>query len=129
MERYDYEAAVKSDLADFIKECVSNKGWNADEAERNRDELRDDAFVADGVTGNGSGSYTFSTWTAEENVCHNLGLVDEVISEFGEPSEDKRTDAEYWDVSIRCLMLGRVFDAVLGEVLAEMRETENAEEE
>ena len=76
------------------------------------------AFIADAVTGNGSGSYTFNTWQAEENVCHNTDLIAEVQAEFGEL---KNTSAEALDVSIRCWMLGQVFDEVLQEVCDEMR--------
>lgn len=120
MERYDYEQAVREDLAEYIRDRAEAQGWDADELRRERDSLYDDAFVADSVTGNGSGSYTFSTWQAEENICHNSDLMQEVVEEFGAPDSDKMYNAEFWDVSIRCLMLGCVFDDVLKEVLSEM---------
>ena len=120
MEKYYYEQAVREDLAEYIRDRVKTEGWDADELRFEHDSLYDDAFIADSVTGNGSGSYTFSTWTAEENICHNSDLIQEVVEEFGEPNADKLYSAEYWDVSIRCLMLGRVFDDVFEEVLSEM---------
>ena len=120
MERYDYERAVREDLAEYIRDRAETNGWSADDLEKNRDTLYDDAFISDSVTGNGSGSYTFSTWAAEENICHNIDLIQEVIEEFGEPNTDKIYNAEYWDVSIRCLMLGRVFYDVFEEVLSGM---------
>lgn len=120
MERYDYEQAVREDLAEYIRDRAETHDWDADELRRERDSLYDDAFIADSVTGNGSGSYTFSTWKAEECLCHNIDLIQEVIEEFGAPNTRKRYNAEYWDVSIRCLMLGRVFDDVFEEVLSGM---------
>lgn len=120
MERYDYEQAVRKDLAEYIRDRARTNGWSADDLEKNRDTLYDDAFVSDSVTGNASGSYTFSTWQAEENICHNSDLIQEVIEEFGAPNADRLYSAEYWDVSIRCLMLGRVFDDVFEEVLSGM---------
>lgn len=120
MERYDYERAVREDLAEYIRDRAETNGWSADDLEENRDTLYDDAFVSDSVTGNASGSYTFSTWQAEENICHNSDLIQEVVEEFGEPNTDRLYSAEYWDVSIRCLMLGRVFDDVFEEVLSGM---------
>ena len=120
MERYDYERAVREDLAEYIRDRAETNGWSADDLKENRDALYDDAFVSDSVTGNASGSYTFSTWKAEENICHNSDLIQEVVEELGEPNTDKIHNAEYWDVSIRCLMLGRVFDDVFEEVISEM---------
>ena len=38
-------------------------------------DLKDDLFVTDDVTGNGSGSYTFNTRTAEENLIGNWDLL------------------------------------------------------
>lgn len=120
MEKYDYEQAVRKDLAEYIRDRAETHDWGVDDLEKNRDALYDDAFVSDSVTGNASGSYTFCSWTAEENICHNSDLIQEVVEEFGEPNADRLYSAEYWDVSIRCLMLGRVFDDVFEEVLSEM---------
>lgn len=119
MERYDYEYAVMRDLKDFLHERIDYAGWKSNEIRAHRDKLYDDAFVDDSVTGNGSGSYTFSTWQAEENLCHNFDLIEEMEEEFGELSKNKRYDAETLDVSIRCMVLGRVFDDVLEDVVLE----------
>ena len=65
MEKYDYMESLKEDIKDYIKENMEYlEGKDADE-------LYDDFFVEDAITGNASGSYTFSTWKAEENICHN----------------------------------------------------------
>lgn len=41
------------------------------------EELNDALWTDDTVTGNGSGSYTFSKWHAEENLARNWDLLEE----------------------------------------------------
>ena len=127
MERYDYEDAVREDLKEFLHDRIDYAGWKSNEIRAHRDELYDDAFVDDSVTGNGSGSYTFNSWQAEENLCHNSDLIEEMEDEFGELPKDKRYDAETLDVSIRCMMLGRVFEDVLEDVVLEYEAKEDVE--
>lgn len=64
MERYDYMAAVCEDVRAYIEseEITVNEENREEVAERLNDEL----WTNDGVTGNGCGSYTFSTWQAED---------------------------------------------------------------
>lgn len=81
MERYDYLEAVKEDVKNYIEENgITVNSENRDEIE---EQLNDDLFCNDSVTGNGSGSYTFNTWRAEEYLCHNLDLLAEACEEFG----------------------------------------------
>lgn len=127
MERYDYEDAVRSDLRTFLHERIDYAGWKSDEIRAHRDELYDDAFIDDSVTGNASGSYTYNTWQAEEYLCHNFDLIEEMEEEFGEVSNDKRYNPETLDVCIRCMMLGRVFENVLEEVVLEYEAKEDSE--
>ena len=110
MERYDYQEAVKDDIRDYLK----NKGVGyVDPDGDERQELEDAMFVADSVTGNASGSYTFSAWTAEENLCHNLDLLKEALESFGD--EFEFTSPESSDVTIRCYLLNQCFTEVLEE--------------
>lgn len=81
MEKYDYLSAVEEDVKNYIEcEVDFNDFEDLDELQ---DYLDDTLWTDDSVTGNGSGSYTFSTWLAEENLCHNLDLLDEAINELG----------------------------------------------
>jgi len=122
MERYDYQEAVKNDIREYLEDRgVGYVDPNGDE----RQELEDEMFIADSVTGNGSGSYTFNTWTAEENLCHNTELLKEAIENFG--GEFK--DAESNDVLIRCSLLNQCFTEVLEEWNEEHPEEEEDEEE
>ena len=109
-EKYDYKKAIKNDIREYLEN--ENYGFIT---QKMRDELYDELFNADSVTGNASGSYTFSTWKAESYLCHNVDLIEEVINEFGyEPSHELK-GAEWWDVSIRCLLVGRLLDEVIDE--------------
>lgn len=81
MERYDYFAAVKEDVLNYINENnIVVTSENRDEVEQ---DLNDTLFTCDSVTGNASGSYTFNAWTAEEYLCHNWDLLGEALTELG----------------------------------------------
>ena len=101
MERYDYYQAVKDDIKQYIEDHdVKVTTSNREDLEQ---ELYDEMFISDSVTGNASGSYTFNTWQAEENLCHNLDLLSEALTEFGCNGADAlERGAEYCDVTIRC---------------------------
>lgn len=114
MEKYDYFAAVCEDIRDYIKsEEITVNSENREEIEQ---QLYDDLFVNDSVTGNGSGSYTFNTWKAEEYLCHNLDLLGEALSEFGSDPATIMESPEGCDVTIRCYLLGQCISQVLDEI-------------
>lgn len=79
--------------------------------------LNEVLFTEDSVTGNASGSYTFDTWDAEENICHNLDLLGEALEAFGcSPAYLIENGAEAADVTIRCYLLGGCIDEALDEI-------------
>ena len=123
MEKYNYFEAVREDVKQYIEDNeVKVTTSNRDEV---YDKLYEEMFCDDSVTGNASGSYTFSTWKAEENLCHNLDLLGEALAEFGcDPNYMTEKGAEACDVTIRCYLLGEV----LSEVLDELEEDEDEEE-
>lgn len=105
--KYNYFESIKEDIKEYLK--------NTDE--RDFDVLYDDMFVDDSITGNASGSYTFSTWQAEENLAHNLDLLKEALEEFcGNYGEALEKGAEYCDVTIRCYLLWQALQEVLEEI-------------
>lgn len=126
-EKYDYEAAVKSDIRDYLKEHDVEGRIDEDL----RQKLEDDMFVCDSVTGNASGSYTFNTWRAEENLSHNWDLIGECAEHyFGIEDTSLSKGAEYWDSSIRCYLLNRCLAEVVDEWNAEYdADSENDDEE
>ena len=115
MKKYNYFEAVKDDVKQYIED--NDIVINAENRDEIEDQLNDDLFTCDSVTGNGSGSYTFSTWQAEENLCHNLDLLGEALQEFGcGPEYMMEKGAEACDVTIRCYLLGQAISEVLDEL-------------
>ena len=123
MERYDYYEMVKEDIRNCIKE-----NYEVEEIkDLEFDDLYDDLFIEDSITGNASGSYTFSTWKAEENLCHNMELLGEALNEFGCDGSYLEKGAEACDVTIRCYVLGQVLEDVIYDLQQEL-ENESEEE-
>lgn len=118
---YDYEKAVAADVKDWISDHEFDLSKDKDTLEREiYDLIKDD----DEVTGNASGSYTFSDWQAQENLCHNVDLALKAIAEFGYDS-DSLSDlgAEGIDVLIRCYLLSDAIRDCLSETM--LTEDEN----
>lgn len=121
MKTYNYEEAVKNDVRTWIEDNVKFSEWKGDR-EGLEEYLNDELFVDDSVTGNGSGSYTFNAWEAEENICHNMELLGEACKEFGnDAGQILKKGAEVCDVTIRCYLLGSAIAAVLDELEEEGR--------
>lgn len=109
---YDYEKAVFDDVRDYLLEEMERlvSKTNADEIEDIRDDANDEMWTADSVTGNGSGSYTFSRIMAELFLIGNSDLYEEALEEF-----DGKFDAEpeKRDITIRCYLLPSAIDKAL----------------
>lgn len=103
--KYDYVRVMKEDVKNYLEE--NNMELN----ESTYNDIYDEMFVADEITGNASGSYTFSTYQAEENICHNMDLLKEACEEFC--CEPKLDNAEWCDVTIRCYLLGQVLSEMM----------------
>lgn len=96
-----YFDEVKNDIETYIEDNDINL------SEVNFDDLQDDLWMTDSVTGNASGSYTFNRWKAEENVKDNLDEVVEILNDFGYEAEFLGNciidgDWEKLDVIARC---------------------------
>ena len=111
---YDYREAVKEDVLQYIKDEINFEDF--DTLEELEEKLNEELWTEDSVTGNASGSYTFSTYEAEENICHNLDLLEEALTEFGSEENPISKGAEWCDVTIRCYLLGECIAAALEEV-------------
>lgn len=128
MKKYDYREAVKNDVMEYIKNEIDFSEF--DTLEELEEKLNDELWTVDSVTGNASGSYTFSTYEAEENICHNLDLLGEALVEFGSGADYLITNgAEAADVTIRCYLLGECITAALEELENEFNEAHEDEEE
>lgn len=128
---YDYKEHVKDDCIDAIREWLDYhkddvKGMSRDDL---REKLYDALFIDDSVTGNASGSYTFSSYDAEQNLCGNWDLLGEAMREFGCEVDAIEKGAEWADVTIRCYLLGECLDEAMDEIDDEIDEAIEEEDE
>lgn len=82
--------------------------------------LNETLWVDDSVTGNASGSYTFSREEAKYNILANMGEVHEALTEFCyDPAEVGKMfleeDFEKIDVITRCYFLSQAIREVIKE--------------
>lgn len=125
---YDYREAVKDDVLEYINNEINFEDF--DTLEELEEHLNEVLFTEDSVTGNASGSYMFSTYEAEENICHNMDLLQEALSEFGDTEALVMDfDAEKADVTIRCYLLGECIAAALEEIKDDFNEAHEGEED
>lgn len=127
---YDYRNAVLKDVKEYINNEIELTEWKGDR-EGLEEKLNDDLWTDDSVTGNGSGSYTCNTYEAEENICHNLDLLEEALDELGRDHGYLIDNgAEAADVTIRCYLLSGAISEALDELESEgaFDEDEEAEE-
>lgn len=108
--KYNYLEAVTSDVLDYIKTEIDLSEWKGN-TEGLAEHLNDELWCCDSVTGNASGSYTFSTWKAEECLLHNWGELAEALDEFGcGDTNPLKKGAEWCDVTLRCYYLARAIE-------------------
>lgn len=118
MERYNYEQAMHDDIMQYINEHYTKEEQREKMEDRElwEEELHNDLWVCDSVTGNASGSYTFNTWKAEEYIAHNLDLLAEAMREFCCDCNALEEGAEWCDVAIRCYVLSTAIGGCLNEL-------------
>ena len=120
---YNYRETVRDDVIEQVKDGYKENSlriYKEEGREALEEYLNDELWVDDQVTGNASGSYTFNTWEAEENLCHNMSLLEEACDEFGQDvGEAVKRGAEYCDVTIRCYLLGGAISEAIDELEAE----------
>lgn len=86
---------AKDAIDDYGNTCDT---WN---------EMFDELFIDDSVTGNGSGSYTMSTYQAKENTAELIWDDDaiKVFKDYGYDGIPTERGPEAVDVMARCLAL------------------------
>jgi hypothetical protein len=119
MTKYNYLETIKADVMDYIENEVNLTDYEYKEDLEQF--LNDELFAEDSVTGNGSGSYTFCRQTAKEYVTGNMEECIEALKEFCVEAETVAEkflseDWEYFDVTIRCYLLGQAISEVLEEI-------------
>ena len=123
---YDYREVVKDDVLEYINNEINFEDF--DTLEDLEEYLNDELWTVDSVTGNASGSYTFSTYEAEENLAHNWDLLAEALEEFGNEENPISKGAEWCDVTIRCYLLCECIAAALEEIEDDFNEAHEGEE-
>ena len=126
MKDYNYLEAMEEDVLRYIRDEIDLSEF--DSLEELEGYLKDTLWTADSVTGNGSGSYTFNSYQAEENICHNLDLLAEALEEFGGGCDILKDGAEAADVTIRCYLLEQAIAEALEEIEDDFDEAHPAEE-
>lgn len=113
---YDYREAMTEDVKEWIKENIDLTEWTEDR-EGLEQQLNDDLWTEDSITGNASGSYYCNSYNAEESIAHNWDLLNEALDEFGQNNINViEKGAEWADVTIRCYLLRFVISDVLDEM-------------
>lgn len=113
---YNYIEAMKEDIRNYINNDLEEE--LADDLDDAEEQLYDLLWIEDGVTGNGSGSYTFNRAEAREYVTDNMDILEEALREFCVAADTIASrfcadDWEYFDVTIRCYLLGTAISEVL----------------
>ena len=118
MERYNYMESITADVLEYIRTTYTEEEIKEKLEDRDawEEELNNDLWAFDPVTGNASGSYTFNSWRAEEYIAHNLDLLAEAMAEFGDDSNALKNGAEWCDVTIRCYLLGSAISEALDSI-------------
>lgn len=123
---YNYHEAVLNDVREWIEENypIVPFGKSITPIFESREDaiehLNDTLWIEDSVTGNASGSYTFSRFSARENVLSDLDAVKEAFEEFGEKSRFAdlffSEDWESMDVITRCYCLYCAVETAINEL-------------
>ena len=120
---YDYLEAEKNDVLDYIEENIDFSSF--EDIEELEEELNEELWSVDSVTGNASGSYTFNRCLAEEYIAHNLDLLGEALEAFGCDGSFIKKGAEWCDVTIRCYLLSSAISEALKEIEDDFNKTKS----
>lgn len=124
---YDYRKEMENDIKQYLED--NEYKYNFEDYDSSDDfaqELYDNLWCEDSITGNASGSYTFSNNDAEDYVKDNLDLLKEAVEGFCCKDEfcDRffNSDFEWMDVAIRCYLLGEMCTTVAEELFEEFED-------
>lgn len=116
---------------DYKREVTNDAIWAIEQGDydycKDVCQAIDEMWTDDSITGNGSGSYTFNTWKAQQNVEELIWdesfiwELDAICQDLGELVKQ---GAETVDVTARCLALSYAID----EIIEAWEEHNNKEE-
>ena len=130
-----YEQQVYEDVKNYILD--NYKPDELKEKMQNIDaffeELNDELWIDDDVTGNGSGEYTGDKWSyAADNVKCDIETVCIALREFcvdGETIAKHFIDGDWNYFDVRCYCLGSAICEALDDVKCDLEELKDEEEE
>ena len=124
---YDYRKAMLEDIKEYIREeyTLEELKIKLEEREALEEELNDQLWYTDSVTGNASGSYTFDRLLAREYVTGNTDILQEAIYDYGMDyklitEKFLHDEWEYFDITIRCYLLSAMIYEVLNDLEEEL---------
>ena len=118
---YNYKEQIRADVKEWIEDNKEQiEGLDRHDA---FEVVYDSCWVDDSVTGNASGSYTFSRWEARQNFFNDEDseeYIDQMIEDGFTCRESvgravQESQWELLDVSIRCWLLCDAVSDVLDE--------------
>ena len=119
---YNYKEQIRADVREWIEDNKEQiEGLDRHDA---YDVIYDSCWVSDSVTGNASGSYTFSRWEARQNFFNDEDseeYIDQMIEDGFTCRESvgravQESQWELLDVSIRCWLLCDAVTDVVDEI-------------
>lgn len=129
MNYNDYYNAVIDDAKEAIDEGIRMGDVNE---ESDFEDIMESLFIDDSVTGNASGSYTFCSAAAAENIAgfyYDERLRDMILGAGYEINAEFLDNPERIDVIIRCMMLSEVEDIIKAYFEEQIEELEEKNEE
>lgn len=129
MEKYDYLNAVTEDVKDYILMNYETEELKQllQEREDFEEQLNDDLWAEDEITGNGPDGYNISEDTAAIYVGQNFRLAGEAMEEFCVPAENLKKGPKYLDTTIRCYLLNQAISAAVSEIIQENPDLETTD--
>lgn len=114
---YNYLDAMVEDIKDVFGEYE----WDTEDRDSLAEQMNDDLWVDDSVTGNGSGYYDDNAYDHIQGDPNAMDYIRDLVHDFDIDAEtvaEKFLDEDYsyWDVSIRCYLLGEAIGRALDEL-------------
>lgn len=118
MKTYSYVSHVKQDIKDLInQQDTGTYGLLLQDDDDTIQNLKDECFDDDSITGNQSGSYTMSRFKAELCLLGNWDLLEEAHDELCPDVDIVKEGPEYADSLIRCYLVDWCFNEALNEIV------------
>ena len=115
----NYLEETKQNIREWME--LEDFTFNGQDREEVEERLNDDFWINDSITGNASGSFTFNSYKAQENVLEDIDTLRDACAEF---DVDAKTigekflneEWEWMDVTCRCYVLGQAIAEVLDDL-------------